>query len=110
MSPAYNLIIGRQLLAGAQGTFDVLNPATEQPVGACPKASVEQLDQAVAAAQLAFEQWKLSSHAERQRVLNAIADQLEKRAGELARIIVQEQGKPLFLAPGRVQRPHSKSP
>lgn len=102
MSPAYNLIIGRQLLAGAQGTFDVLNPATEQPVGACPKASVEQLDQAVAAAQLAFEQWKLSSHAERQRVLNAIADQLEKRAGELARIIVQEQGKPLFLAQAEV--------
>ncbi|MEH6470341.1 MAG: aldehyde dehydrogenase family protein [Halopseudomonas sp.] len=102
MSQQYNLIIDRQAIAGALGSFDVINPATEQPVAACPKASVEQLDQAVAAAQKAFKQWKLSTHAERQRVLNAIADQLEKRTDQLANVIVEEQGKPLFLAQAEV--------
>ncbi|WP_207063001.1 aldehyde dehydrogenase family protein [Motiliproteus sp. SC1-56] len=102
MSRQYNLIIGGQAIAGARGHFDVLNPATEQVVAQCPQASMDQLDQAVEAAQAAFEQWKLSSHAERQRVIAAIADRLEERAGELADIIVQEQGKPRFLAEAEV--------
>ncbi len=103
MEREYNLIIGQQLLTGAEGNFAVLNPATEQPVAQCPQASAGQLDQAVAAAQTAFESWQHSDHAERQRVLNAIADQLESRADELAGVITREQGKPLFLAQAEVQ-------
>ncbi|MEH6823668.1 MAG: aldehyde dehydrogenase family protein [Motiliproteus sp.] len=102
MNPHYNLIIGGQAIAGDLGSFDVLNPATEQPVAECPQASVKQLDQAVKNAQSAFELWKLSTHTERQDLLNAIAEQMESRADELASIVVQEQGKPLFLAKAEV--------
>ncbi|MEH6471325.1 MAG: aldehyde dehydrogenase family protein [Halopseudomonas sp.] len=102
MSQQHHLTIGQQTVAGALGGFDVLNPATEEVIAECPQASTEQLDQAVEVAQRAFEQWKRSSDDERQQLLNAIADQMEQRADELARVITQEQGKPLFLAKAEV--------
>ncbi|MBY4678744.1 aldehyde dehydrogenase family protein [Marinobacterium arenosum] len=98
MQNEYALIINGQAVAGANGTFDVLNPATEEVVAACPQASVEQLDQAVEAAQQAFKTWQHSSREERKDALNRIADRIEAAADELAEIIVKEQGKPLALA------------
>ncbi|MCV6590087.1 MAG: aldehyde dehydrogenase family protein [Marinobacterium sp.] len=102
MSDAYSLLINGQRYAGANGTFEVINPATETPVAECPAASVQQLDQAVEAAQSAFESWQHSSDDERKACLNAIADRIEAHTDELAQIIVQEQGKPLFLAQAEV--------
>lgn len=94
----YSLIINGARVAGEQGSFEVLNPATEEVVAQCPHASVEQLDQAVAAAQACYESWQYSSHAERKQLLNDIADRIEANAAELAQIVVEEQGKPMFLA------------
>ncbi|WP_188752378.1 aldehyde dehydrogenase family protein, partial [Marinobacterium zhoushanense] len=78
--------------------FDVINPATEAAIASGRMASVEQLDQAVAAARQAFQSWRKTSDAERTALLHKVADRIETNADELARIIVQEQGKPLFLA------------
>lgn len=48
----------RMLIAGAlvngDSTFDVIDPATEAVIAACPKASESQLEQAVASARNAF--------------------------------------------------------
>ncbi|MEH6469849.1 MAG: aldehyde dehydrogenase family protein [Halopseudomonas sp.] len=98
MAQAYSLIIDGQKTQGEDGTFEVINPATEQPVDVCPKASLGQLNQAVEAAKKAFASWQYSEHADRQRMLNEIADRIEQRADELARLITLEQGKPLALA------------
>ena len=51
--PAYNLIIDGKKVSTAE-TFPVLNPATEEVVAQAPKATVDHLNQAVAAARRAF--------------------------------------------------------
>ncbi len=102
MQNDFSLIINGEKTAGQAGTFAVLNPATETPAAHSPLASLEQLDQAVAAAQTAFKTWQHTSDQERKDILHRIADRIEANAQELAEIIVQEQGKPLFLAHGEV--------
>jgi acyl-CoA reductase-like NAD-dependent aldehyde dehydrogenase len=48
----YKIIIGGEKISTAE-TFPVINPATEEVIAQCPKATVEQVDQAVAAARQA---------------------------------------------------------
>jgi acyl-CoA reductase-like NAD-dependent aldehyde dehydrogenase len=60
----------------------------------CPKATVEQVDQAVAAARQAFPAWSATSDAERSQIVHAIADALEAHGAELSSLLTQEQGKP----------------
>lgn len=98
MTQQYSMIINGQAVAGEQGTYPVINPATAQAFAECPCASVNQLDQAVDAAETAFKEWQHSSHEERKTLLHKIADKIEENAAELAEIIVTEQGKPLPLA------------
>lgn len=102
MQREYSLIINGEKVAGGRGTFDVLNPATEEVVAACPYATVEQLDAAVDAAEAAFKTWQYSSDEERKAALHSIADKIEENAAALAEVIVKEQGKPLFLAQAEV--------
>lgn len=91
----FRLLIGGKLVPGAAGTLDVINPATEQVVAACPRADVAQANQAVAAAKAAFPAWAAKSLAERRALLNKLADAIDARAPELASLLTQEQGKPL---------------
>lgn len=94
------LINGR--LEDGDLTMDVINPATEQAVMACPRASKAQLDKAVAAAKAAFPAWSRTPIAERKALLGQIADVIQANAGELARLLTQEQGKPIGDATGEV--------
>jgi acyl-CoA reductase-like NAD-dependent aldehyde dehydrogenase len=91
----FHLLIGGKLVPGAAGTFDVINPATEQVLAQCPRADLNQLNQAVAAAKSAFTAWAATPLAERARLLNKLADAIEANAPSLAAILTQEQGKPL---------------
>ncbi|MEO6185704.1 MAG: aldehyde dehydrogenase family protein, partial [Steroidobacteraceae bacterium] len=90
----FRLLIGGKLVAGAS-TFDVINPATEEVVAACPRADLAQLNQAVAAAKSAFPSWAATPLAERARLLNKLADAIDANAASLAPLLTQEQGKPL---------------
>lgn len=97
----YKLLINGALVDG-DATLDVVNPATEEPVATCARASTAQLDQAVAAAKAAFPAWSKTTMDERRKVLVAIADVLQANAPELARLLTLEQGKPLGDATGEV--------
>ncbi|MBN2978773.1 aldehyde dehydrogenase [Pseudomonas fluorescens] len=94
----YTMLINGVQVAGENGQFDVINPATGAAFAQCPAGSLAQLDAAVNAAQAAFKTWRHSSHALRCEHLGAIADDIEQDADALARLIVREQGKPLELA------------
>lgn len=98
MKPFKMLIDGR--LEDGAGTIDVINPATEEVLAPCPRASKEQLERAVAAAKAAFPAWGNASLETRKAHLLAIADIVEKHADELGRLLTQEQGKPLPEAMG----------
>jgi acyl-CoA reductase-like NAD-dependent aldehyde dehydrogenase len=90
----FSLLINGKLVPGAT-TFDVVNPATEEIVAACPRADLKQLNEAVAAAKAAYSTWKNVPIAKRRQLVLKLADGLESRMAELARLLTQEQGKPL---------------
>lgn len=98
MTMTNSMLINGIPVKGGGEAFSVINPATEDAICQCNMASVDQLDQAVAAARAAYPAWRDTPDAERSRLLHQIADRLEANTDELARIIVQEQGKPLALA------------
>ena len=95
----FKLLIGGELEAG-DAVMDVINPATEAPVAQCPRASKAQLDRAVAAAKAAFPAWSRTPIEDRRKALIAIADVVQANIQELARLLTQEQGKPLQDAMG----------
>jgi acyl-CoA reductase-like NAD-dependent aldehyde dehydrogenase len=98
---AYKMLINGKLVDGAK-TLDVFNPATGGVLAVCPRADQAQLNEAVAAAKAAFPAWSALSFGERRKKLDAIADALEARATEFARLLTQEQGKPIAQATGEV--------
>lgn len=90
----YSMIIGGKPVA-AKSTFPVTNPSTGEIVGHAPNATAADLDVAVAVAEKAFISWSQTSDEERANACLAIAGKMEEHAEELARLITQEQGKPL---------------
>ena len=90
----YKMLINGQLVEG-DATLDVINPATEEIVATCARASKRQLDDAAAAAKAAFVTWRRTSLDDRRAILVSIADAMEANLRDLARLLTLEQGKPL---------------
>ena len=90
----FRLLIGGKLVEGA-GTLDVINPATGRALTTAPRADRAQLEQAVAAAKAAFPAWSATPLRVRADLLAKLADALEAEQDEFARLLTQEQGKPL---------------
>src|SRR6267143_2519626 len=99
----FKLLIGGKLMRGA-ATLEVINPATEEILAMAPRADHVQLDQAVAAAKAAFPAWAATPLRERAALLVKLADALQTRRGEFARLLTEEQGKPLPNAMGEIDR------
>lgn len=97
----YRMLIGGALVEGG-ASLDVINPATGAPFASVPRASRADADTAIAAAKAAVPGWSAVPFAERQAKLVALADAVAAHGEELARLITQEQGKPLPEAMGEV--------
>jgi acyl-CoA reductase-like NAD-dependent aldehyde dehydrogenase len=93
----FKLLINGRLVQGA-ARLEVVNPATGKILTSCARADAAQLQLAVAAAKAACGAWSSTPIAERRRALLAIAEALEARSAEFARLLTQEQGKPLAQA------------
>ncbi|MFO1327857.1 MAG: NAD-dependent succinate-semialdehyde dehydrogenase [Rubrivivax sp.] len=95
------LYIAGQWQDAADGrTLPVHNPATGQEIGRVAHAGRADLDKAVAAAVKGFETWRDTLPAERAKVMRKAAALMRERAGDIARVLTQEQGKPLVEAKG----------
>jgi phenylacetaldehyde dehydrogenase len=92
MGTAYQLLIGGEWVDGDGGTYDIVNPATEEVVGEAPQASVQQSLDATAAAAEAFDAWSRTSPEERARLLDRVADLLEARLEEFVPLVQAETG------------------
>ena len=97
----YRMLIGGELVEGG-ATLDVINPATGAPFAKVPRATKADANAAIAAAKAAVPGWSAVPFAERQASLVALADAVAAHGEELARLITQEQGKPLPEAMGEV--------
>src|SRR5215831_1957931 len=76
-------------------TFDVISPATGEHVATVPLPVRADLDAAVAAAHAAQRQWAAVNVWERAALCHRVADEIDKRRDQLARLQTLEQGKPL---------------
>ena len=97
----FRLVINGKLTDGAS-TLDVINPATGRLLTQCARADGAQLDEAVASAKAAFASWSSKPMDERRQLLLKVADALESRSAEFARLLTEEQGKPLGHAVGEL--------
>ena len=79
-------------------TLDVINPATEEPITSVAMGAEQDVDAAVAAAKGAFDTFSATSKAERLELLDSIIAVYSSRLGDLADIVSQEMGAPLWLA------------
>lgn len=93
----YRLLINGALVEG-DTLMHVINPATAEPLATCPRASRAQVDCAIHAAKVAQPAWADLGPRKRGKCLALLADSLDGRAEEFARLLTQEQGKPLAEA------------
>jgi acyl-CoA reductase-like NAD-dependent aldehyde dehydrogenase len=96
------LIGGEWRQAASAEEIDVVNPATEETVGAVPSGAPADVELAVATAKRAFPEWAATDAEQRAHILSDAAALIEERAKELAAVLTAEQGKPIAEARGEV--------
>jgi aldehyde dehydrogenase (NAD+) len=99
-----NFINGKWVDAKSGKTFENRNPANwDEIVGTFPKSGKEDVDEAVKAARLAFEKWRLVPAPKRGDIMRKVGDLMVERKEELARQMTREMGKVLAETRGDVQ-------
>jgi betaine-aldehyde dehydrogenase len=91
---ARHFIGGDWVSNAADGTMDVIDPATGAKIGAAALGSSDLTNQAVSAARAAFvgSDWPTEPRL-RSRVLDAFADRLESLGDDFVELLVRENGK-----------------
>jgi aldehyde dehydrogenase (NAD+) len=91
-------IDGKWVAPAVANTFDVINPATEEPAGQISLGSNADVDLAVAAARRAFPEYSATTRAQRLRLLRRIIKRFEERRDELAQAMTAEMGSPITFS------------
>ncbi len=89
---------GAWVEAAGRGVFTVVNPATGEPVAEVPDGGPEDIRRGVEAAAEAFPLWAALPALERGRILLRLRDLMTDHQDELARLVTQENGKPVAEA------------
>jgi len=90
------MIIGGEPAESNSGQWiEVRNPATGEVVDRVPKGTVEDVHRAVAAAEKGLPAWSALPTARRGEILHKAVELVRAHEDELARLLTQEQGKPL---------------
>jgi succinate-semialdehyde dehydrogenase/glutarate-semialdehyde dehydrogenase len=74
---------------------DVVNPVDASPIAQVPYATAADLDEALAASERAWPEWRSTDVEKRGGILHKAAKLLRERADQIAATMTQEQGKPL---------------
>lgn len=97
----YKLWIDGKPTDGASN-MGVINPATEDVFATIARSDEALADKAIASVNAAQKTWSKMSIDDRRAAILKIADGMNARADELARLLTQEQGKPLPEASAEV--------
>ena len=89
------MLINGRFVNGTETEETILNPASGEAILKLPEASPEQIDEAVAAAERAFDRWSRTTPAERSAKLLQIAAAIEANAEEFAKLEARNCGKPV---------------
>ena len=94
--PRHELLINGKWVPPESGQYStILNPATEEVIAHVAAGSEKDVDTAAKAARAALKVWNGISAAERGRILNRLADLLEKNQEELIALESMNAGKPI---------------
>lgn len=98
--PRKLLIDGAWVPAASGKTFEVRDPSSDAVIAHCALGDSADVDRAVAAARRAFEDgdWSRMKPVDRERVMHALADLIEKHADELAELEAIDNGKSVVMA------------
>ena len=99
-----NYINGEWRLTTSDSYQDVIDPATGQRIARVPNSSTDDVDQAVTAANEAFQTWATTSVVKRTRPFFELKHLLEENKEDLARSLVQEMGKVIVDARAELLR------
>jgi lactaldehyde dehydrogenase / glycolaldehyde dehydrogenase len=95
--------IGGRWHEGAGASLDAVNPSDGSIIRPMRAVSPEQVGAALEAAKAAQPAWAASSYVQRGAFLHRIADEVERNAEDLARVLALEVGKPLTQSRGELQ-------
>jgi aldehyde dehydrogenase (NAD+) len=91
-------IDGKWVIPTAARDWEIINPATEEPIATISLGSAVDVDKAVAAATRAFESYSQTSVEERVALLKRVIEVYTAKSEEMAQTISQEMGCPLSLS------------
>ncbi|SFH44781.1 CoA-acylating methylmalonate-semialdehyde dehydrogenase [Pseudomonas sp. NFACC45] len=98
------LINGEWVESQSSEWHDIVNPATQQVLAKVPFATASEVDAAVAAAQHAFQTWKLIPIGARMRIMLKLQALIREHSKRIAAVLSAEQGKTIADAEGDIFR------
>jgi aldehyde dehydrogenase (NAD+)/betaine-aldehyde dehydrogenase len=101
-------VVGGRWSTDGGGTFESIDPSTEEVLATIPSSRLDEVDDAVAAARRAFDDgpWPRMAPRERARLISRLCEGLRTHQSELTELGVLELGSPLVLSRGL----HSAAP
>jgi len=104
MHHVQQLINGQFVQSNTDEWIDITDPATQEVIAKVPQTTDDEINQAVAAAQTAFETWRKTPITTRARIFLKYQSLIRDHMDELAEILTAEQGKTIADARGDVFR------
>lgn len=96
--PSYDTLFvgGRWVEPATKAKISIVSPITGQPIATVPEATESDVDAAVAAARKAFDHgpWPKMSPAERAKMLERVAEEVQKRVEAMSKAFTAEIGAP----------------
>jgi phenylacetaldehyde dehydrogenase len=100
----HQLLIGGKWVDASGGTYDIMNPATEEVVGQAPNATAADAAAAAAAAKEALPAWAAMPADERSALMKKAAAAIRAKAADLLPLVIAETGATMVVG-GRMQVP-----
>ncbi|WP_201507904.1 CoA-acylating methylmalonate-semialdehyde dehydrogenase [Psychrobacter proteolyticus] len=104
MHHVQQLINGQFVQSNTDEWIDITDPATQEVIAKVPQTTNDEINQAVASAQTAFETWRKTPITTRARIFLKYQSLIRDHMDELAEILTAEQGKTIADARGDVFR------
>ncbi len=99
-----NYVNGQWVDSKSSQILDVVNPATTEVIARVPLSTPDEVRTAIQAARDAFPEWRETPPVTRARYMFTLKDLMEEHFEDLARTIVEEEGKCIDEGRGEVRR------
>ncbi|MGJ9382490.1 aldehyde dehydrogenase [Salipaludibacillus sp. CF4.18] len=95
-------INGEYTKSSTNEVIDIINPSTEEVISRIYDGTVEDVDQAVMAADRAQKSWGLTPSIERGKIVRLLGEKLAKKKDLFVNLLIEEQGKSFQDANGEL--------